>query len=77
MATQSNPRETLFRQDLDASKCMNPNCTDDHPIFITAVCHIGSSVNACYIKEEGCLMFHCGVCNTFICCVQVGEAIVN
>lgn len=69
--------ERLYKQDMDAMKCSNPSCSDIHPVFISAQCHIGEGVQVCYDNDDGCMKFYCLQCNVFICGVVVAEGTVN
>jgi hypothetical protein len=69
--------DLLYKQDLEAMECSNPGCTNVHPVFISAQCHIGEGVQACYDKEDGCMKFYCLQCNVFVCSIMVAEGTVN
>jgi hypothetical protein len=67
----------LLKQDLDAFRCPNPECTGEHPIALVPSCHPRAGVIAVYHPDRGVIQFACHECKTEILEVEVAAAPVH
>jgi hypothetical protein len=69
---ESDADRPLTRGRLDASRCENPLCRDDHGTLVLApYCHPRARVNIMYIKAEGVLEITCRECDAGVARVLV------
>jgi len=65
----------MVTQDLDGVECQNPQCKTEHPLFLSATCHIGEGTDISY--SAGVLTISCHKCDLVICRVKVASAQVQ
>jgi hypothetical protein len=69
------PREPMVTQDLDGLECSNPNCENEHPLFLHATCHQDAGAAVSY--QAGVMTMRCQQCSSLICKVKVATAEVQ
>lgn len=67
--------EPRVTQDLDALECSNPNCTNEHPLFLHATCHPNAGLAVSY--HGGVMTMRCATCSDMLCTVRVATAEVQ
>lgn len=58
--------EPLTREFLDEQMCDNPDCLEDHELYVEQACHLGAGKDVIYIKSRGVVRIECTVCHAAI-----------
>jgi len=65
--------KNLNKQDLDKAQCGGCDCHTEHePLFLHAVCHMSSGLEAKY--EKGVLYIYCNECHKSVVNIDVADA---
>lgn len=59
----------LTREDMDKFKCENPDCDDDHELFLNSQCHHDSPIRA--LLSGDILDLRCAECDRTICHIAI------
>ena len=59
----------LTREKMNKFSCENPDCNEDHLLFLNSQCHRGSPIKA--LLSGDILDLRCGECDRTICMVSI------